>query len=82
MTITCDISTLEFKAIKEGKQNFYILKSDRPFDIGDTLLFHEQNEDKSFTGEEQSFEITYIIGNHRGLKPEYKTLGWYKQKEL
>lgn len=82
MTITCDISPLEFKAIKEGKQNFYILKSDKVNDIGDTIIFHEKNEDGSYSGQEQQFEITYIIGDHVGMKKDFRTLGWYKQKEL
>jgi hypothetical protein len=81
MTITVDISPLEYASIQAGKQNFYILKNDKKFDIGDTLILHEKGEDGAYTGNEIKKDITYIIGNHKGLKPEYKTVGWYTQKE-
>lgn len=81
MTITADITPLEFSSIESGKQNFYILKNDRPFDIGDTIILHEKDNEGNYTGKEQQFEITFIIGDHVGLKKEYRTIGWYKQKQ-
>lgn len=86
MTITVDISPREFAAIKTGdkngnKQNFFITKNDKPFEIGDILIFHEKKEDGTYTGEEQQFPITYIIGDHVGLRKDYRTLGWYTQKD-
>jgi uncharacterized protein DUF3850 len=81
MTITVDISPLEYASIQAGKQNFYILKNDKKFDVGDTLILHEKAADGTYTGKEISHEITYIIGNHKGLKSDYKTIGWYTQKE-
>lgn len=85
MTITVDVSPKEFALIKTGdkngnKQTCIILKNDKPFEIGDTLIFHEKKEDGTY-GEEISFPITYIIGDHKGLKPDYRTIGWYTKKD-
>jgi len=80
MTITVDISTKEFEKIQKGEQTFFIIKSDKVSEVGDQIIFHEQLDDQSYSGKEVSRQVTYIIADHKGLRPAYRTIG-LKEKD-
>lgn len=81
MTITVDVNPKEFELIDKAIQTFYIIKSDKLNDVGDTIIFQEQKDDGSYTNKEIKREITYIIADHKGLRPDWRTVG-LKEKEV
>lgn len=78
MTITCDVSPKEFEDLKgsdtKPPRNFIIVKENPLNEIGDEVVVQEKNE-TGYTGKELRFEITYILGDHTGLKKENRVLG-------
>lgn len=79
MTITVDVSPKEFAELKGSDEKpprgFILLKKDENNSIGDTVIVHEKDEKGALSGWEFQFEITYIILDHKGLKPDWRTCG-------
>lgn len=61
MTHIIEVGKSEFSSIKENDVPFKVIKANKPFKIGDTLIFHEvTGEDDHATGEEYHTEITFL----------------------
>jgi hypothetical protein len=61
MTHVLPANKSEFSSIKEGYVPFKVIKANKPFKVGDTLIFHEvTGENDHATGEEHHTEITYL----------------------
>lgn len=67
-----------FKAVDNGSKQFELRKEDRPFNIDDKIILQEWNpETETYTGEELTFHISYILRDapKLGLKPGFAILG-------
>jgi hypothetical protein len=66
-----------FHEITAGVKTFEIRRNDRGFQLDDTLHLREYDRfDKSYTGEECSVKVTYILyGDFEGLQPGYVAMG-------
>lgn len=67
-----------YKEVRDGNKTFELRKDDRPFSNGDTVILQEYDPiTKKYTGEEQEFEIGYILRDATkfGLKPGYCIFG-------
>ena len=63
-----------FSAISSGEKTFEVRKSDRPFQVGETLLLQEW--DGRYTGNEYPVIITYILkGGNFGIDKDYVVMG-------
>lgn len=49
-----------FDAVCEGIKNFEIRYNDRKFEVGDSILLHEIDSKRRYTGRKVSGTITYI----------------------
>lgn len=59
---------------EKGDKLFELRKDDRPYEVGDTFLSQEYDQQKSrYTGKEQAYVITYILryAEMFGLKQGY-----------
>lgn len=73
-----------FKVIQDGDKTFEIRKADRLFAAGDTLVLQEFRPDTGYTGQELTFQISYILSGSEaeafGIKKGYCVMS-FKEKE-
>ncbi len=72
-------TAIAFAEIISGGKTFELRKDDRPYQIGDTILLQEQNEDGGlFTGREAPLTITSLVrpGKKVGLKFGHVLIGF------
>jgi hypothetical protein len=68
--------TAFFKCLQDGSKTFEIRKNDRDYKVGDRLWCREYNpETHSYLGPDISFEVTYVMKDHDGLRPGYVIMG-------
>lgn len=70
-----DVHKPEFAAIVAKKQTFVVVKSTRPYKIGDTIIFQETGDNDKPTGQESILEITHLY-QADGLKTGWIVLGF------
>lgn len=69
------ILPMYFEEVRLGNKTFELRKNDRPYNIGDTLILKEF-DDNGYTKREVTREITYILrGGNYGLDKDYCILG-------
>jgi hypothetical protein len=60
----------------DGRKTFEIRRFDRDFRIGDVLVLQEFDpETQKFTGEMESFIITYMLSDPAWVKEDFVVLG-------
>jgi len=66
-----------FNDIIEGKKNFELRKNDRGYNVGDTLILKEyDNEVNAYTGRLTDCTVEYILhGGQFGLEEGYVIMG-------
>lgn len=65
-----------FEEVFKGNKRFELRKNDRGFNIGDTMILREWNEEnKKYTGRKIRLEIRYILEDYPGLEKGYCILG-------
>lgn len=74
-----------FKKLKSGTKCFELIKDDRPYKVGDTIIYQEFSvngkAEPEYTGKEEEFEIVDWLKNAiQGLKSGWCILG-IKEKE-
>ena len=70
-----NISIKDFNEIKEGIRNFELIKNDRDYKVGNTLILKEI-EMGNYTGKTVHKKITYVHkGGSNGLDKDYVILG-------
>ena len=50
-----------YQATVAGKKRFEFRKNDRDFQVGDVLVLQEFDPENGFTGEMESFRVTWIL---------------------
>jgi hypothetical protein len=68
-----------FYAIKNGTKTFELRKNDRDFQVGDTLVLQEYDENENeYTGRELSVVVSYVIleAKHFGLMDGFCIMGF------
>lgn len=76
-----EIQKPSFQEIKKGIKQFEVLKSDRDYQIGDTLILNEYDPVKKIpTGAWVPESITYKLDDTRYLKDGYIVLGMQEIK--
>jgi hypothetical protein len=61
-----------FQACKSGAKKFEVRRNDRRFEVGDFLELHEYVPLVGFTGEKETYKITYILSDPRfGILPGF-----------
>lgn len=66
-----------FKAIKEGKKKFEVVKNDKNYNVGEYIDLREFDIGKGYTGEMLCLKIVYMMTSNQveGLKDGYCVLG-------
>ncbi|MDP4144141.1 MAG: DUF3850 domain-containing protein [Bacillota bacterium] len=65
----------EFKEIKDGIKQFEVLKNDINYQVGDTLIIEELNQQKKQTGAWIPMQIIYKMNDPNYLKKGFIILG-------
>jgi hypothetical protein len=72
-----------FEPVAEGVKRFEVRKSDRDFNVGDTLRLQEWDpQDEKYSGREVTVQVEYILGaahemekTYLGVAPGFCVLG-------
>lgn len=81
MTHELNIKPTSFKHICEEKRTFDVRKYDKPYKVGDTLIFKEYDGLlEQFTGRSVKRKLVYLFEGHGqyGLTTGYVVLGFRK----
>lgn len=61
-----------FAALLKGDRTFDVRKADRPFAVGDTVIFQEYDPTaKQYTGQEIKRRISHLAGNELHIKSNF-----------
>jgi hypothetical protein len=63
--------TPSFQALRNRTKRFELRKNDRDYQVGDILRQQEWNPDTEYTGQEDDYEVTWILYEGFGLPPGY-----------
>lgn len=77
--------TRYYYAIVNGTKTFELRKNDRNYQVGDTLVLQEYDENENeYTGRECSVVVTYVLlqATHFGLMDGFCIMGFEKEKAL
>ena len=66
-----------YRHVERGIKNFEVRKNDRNFQVGDVIIlkeFYPEYKNGVFSGDDMSFEITYIYKDETRLMDDYVVL--------
>ncbi len=63
--------TTPFQAMRDGIKTFEFRKNDRDYHVGEILELHEWNPDTDYTGEVDSYKVTWCLYEGFGLPDGY-----------